>query len=197
MRDRVAGVVAGLADPVGAVIALDGYDHARCVENGRVLHPRRPGLEVARQVGDGVEQDGHVGGGDLVSDQPAFLGTVEDDADPFLAGEAQDLLDVGGAAHGDDQRHGPVGDGDQGLEIGARQAEVAQARAVIGGAVAGVEADLGQGFLELGELGPARAAGDAGAGLAEGRDHGDTRSDQDVGPGRQMDDGRLTGEQAG
>lgn len=60
-----------------------------------------------------------------------------------------------------------------------------------------VEADLGQGFLELGELGPARAAGDAGAGLAEGRDHGDTRSDQDVGPGRQMDDGRLTGEQAG
>ena len=196
MRDSIAGVVAGLADPVGAVIALDGDDHARCVQGRGVLHPAGAGLEIARQVGDRIEQDRDVGGRDLGGDQPALLGTVEDDLHPFLAGEAQDLLDVGRAAHRDDQGHGAVGDRDQGLQIGARQAEVAQAGAVIGGAVAGVEADLGQGFLELGELGPASAAGDAGPGLAEGRDHGDARLDQDVGPGRQMDDGRLTCEQA-
>ncbi len=65
-------------------------------------------------------------------------------------------------------------------------AQVAQAGAVVGRLVAGVEADLGQGLLELGELGPAGAARDAGPGLAEGRDHRHARLDQDSrcpGPG--------------
>uniref|UniRef100_A0A0N4Z890 LigA n=1 Tax=Parastrongyloides trichosuri TaxID=131310 RepID=A0A0N4Z890_PARTI len=195
VRHGVARVVADVASTVGrALIALDGDDHARRVQGRRILHPRRPHLEVRGQVGDRVQQDRHVRRRDLIGHQPAFGGAVQDDLDAFLARQTQHLLDVRGAVDGDDQRHGAVRHRDQGLHIGARQRQSAHVGPLIGRLVPGVGPHLGQGLLEQDELGAARAARHRLAGLAEGRDHGHARLHQDVGAA-QLDDRRLAGEQ--
>ena len=120
VRDGVTGVVAGLSCTVDrALVALDGNDHPGRIQSGGILHPRGARLQIAGQVGDGVQQNQHASGRDLVGDQPGFLGPVQDDFHALLAGQAQDLLDIGGAAHRDDQRHVAIGDRDQGFQIGA------------------------------------------------------------------------------
>ena len=65
---------------------------------------------------------------DLIGHAPAFLGAVQDDVEVLFLGQSQDIADVGRAVDGHDQRHAPLHDRDQGLQIRARTRRSPSAR---------------------------------------------------------------------